>query len=217
MALDGLLLTTPQRNSLETATALYEKGLEAVGPYLGARGINRETAVSFRLGSVSDAPPGHERFEGTLCIPYLDAYGRPVSLKFRNLSPDGRPKYDQPHGQTPRLFNVTALTSDVDAVAICEGELDAILLTQLGIPAVGVPGASHWRSHWTRCFADYETVFVVADNDQKEDGANPGMTHARRVVKELDGRGKLVVPPPGLDLTDWILSTSADEVLAHFV
>lgn len=216
MSLDGLLVTKSQRESLEKATATYAANVEAVGPYLGARGISRETAVSFRLGSVTDALPGHERFEGMLCIPYLDAHGRPVSLKFRNLVDGARPKYDQPAAQQPRLFNVSALTADVDQVAVCEGELDAVLLTQLGVPAVGVPGASHHRPHWIRCFADYE-VLVVADNDRKEDGSNPGMTHARKLVKEFDGRARLVTPPEGMDLTDWVLAAGADEVLAHFV
>lgn len=216
MSLDGLLLTKSLRASLEKATETYAANVEEVGPYLGARGISRETAVSFRLGSVSNALPGHERFQGMLCIPYLDAYGRTVSLKFRNLQDGARPKYDQPAAQQPRLFNVQALTADVDRVAVCEGELDAVLLTQLGIPAVGIPGASHHRPHWIRCFADYE-VLVVADNDLKDDGSNPGMTHARKLVKEFDGKAKLVIPPEGMDLTDWVTASGADEVLAHFV
>lgn len=168
-------------------------------------------ANSYRLGVVPSDYHGFERFAGMLSLPYLTPAGV-VAMKFRALDPERKPKYDAPSGQHVRLYNVAALHTQGDVVAICEGEIDAIVMTELvGIPAVGVPGASNWQAHWPRAFSDYTEVVVVCDNDQKDDGSNPGLRHAERVVKSVPG-GRLVSPPAGEDLNSWVLSAGVEEV-----
>lgn len=186
--------------------------LDMAGGFLASRGLSREQAIGARLGKcVEPAVPEHERFRGMLSIPYLTP-GGVVAIKFRQLDPARSPKYDSPAGQTARLYNVAALHTTGDTVAVCEGEMDALVMTEVvGIPAVGIPGASHWQKHWSRCFADYPKVLVVADNDVSNE-KNPGVRHAERVVKEIGSAARLVLPPADMDLGDWVAEHGPEAV-----
>lgn len=206
--LDGLSLSDSQRKSLEEATARYQASVDQAASYLVARGIGREAARSFRLGSCDDPMPGHERFQGMLSIPYLSA-GGVTAIKFRRLD-GGTPKYDGPSQKT-RLFNSRVCAEGGELVLVCEGELDAIVAeSALGVPAVATPG-TQWLPHWPRMLADFDRVVVVADHDAKEDGSDPGMKHADKVVRSISGAEK-VIPPAGFDLSDWFLASGADPI-----
>lgn len=213
--LDSLLLSKSQRALLETTTRQYAENVEEVGSYLGLRGIEREDALGARLGLVSDPPPEHARFDGMLSIPYLTPAGV-VGIKFRCLEDHDckkfdHSKYDQP-SQHPRLYNagVMADTSS-EVVCICEGELDALLCSARIAPAVGAPG-TQWHAHWTRCFADFDSIVVIADHDVKEDGSSPGLAHGKKLQRELGSRAKVIRPPVGMDLTDWFLAEGAGPI-----
>jgi hypothetical protein len=209
--LDSLTLAESQRVFLERATAAYERDVDALGPFLVGRGITREAAVSARLGRVSEPEPGHERFAGMMSIPYVLPSGV-VAMKFRRLD-DGTPKYDGPSGQGARLYNAGVIASThSNIIAICEGELDALVCTSVvGVPGVGRPGGGTWLDHWSRCFADFERVLIVADNDDKEDGSNPGLKSAKAVQKRVPN-SQIVLPPLGMDLGEWVLHDGADAV-----
>lgn len=206
--LDGLMLSASLRDSLEKATATFEKNVGNLQSFLEPRGISLAAAEAFRLGYVSDEIPGYERFVGMMSLPYLTRAGV-VKLKFRRLVGDG-PKYDGPSSPS-RLYNVRAIETPGDRIAICEGELDALVCTTVvGVPAVGTPGTS-FLDHWPRCFADYDEVLIVADNDEKDDGSNPGVKHAKSVSKKLPN-SRIVMPPNGLDLNDWVLQHGVEAV-----
>lgn len=213
--LESLSLPGAARAELLRATDRYAANVYEAADFLSGRGIGEHTAQAFRLGVVSEpAVPEHERFRGMLSIPYLTP-GGVVAIKFRQLDPTRSPKYDSPAGQTARLYNVAALHTTGDTVAVCEGEMDALVMTEVvGIPAVGIPGASHWQPWWARAFADYARVIVVADHDLTKDSGKepPGQRHANRVVKELGSCARLVMPPAGLDLNDWVLEHGARAV-----
>lgn len=70
--------------------------------------------------------------------------------------------------RTP-LFNVRDLHKSDPWVAVCEGELDTVVMSGVvGVPAVGIPGVDHWNTNknaWARLLQDYENVFVVMDPD----------------------------------------------------
>ena len=157
------------------------------------------------LGTVTDPAIGHEMHQGWLSIPYITAMGHCVGFKFRRLD-DGKPKYGSPLGQKAHLYNVTDVMSDSGTIVVCEGELDAVILSGIcNIPAVGVPGVTAWKPHFARLFTGFDTVFIVGDNDVKEDGSNPGAEFARRVAGELTN-GQIVQLPPGMDINDLYLA-----------
>jgi len=177
---------------------------------LKERGISKEVAERFMLGSITKPINGHEMYQGWLSIPYITASGGCVGFKFRRLD-DAKPKYGSPTGQKAHLYNVFDITIDSPYVVVCEGELDAIVTSgELGIPAVGVPGVAAWKPHFPKLFAGYETIFVVGDNDIKEDGSNPGAEFAKRVANEVMN-SQIVTLPPGMDINDYYLVNGIDD------
>ena len=199
------------KSLLETAQRYAQNLSEEAVRYLEGRGISREVAEQFSLGTIVDPAPGHEAHEGWLSIPYITVLGYCVGFKFRRLD-EGKPKYGSPLGQKSHLFNVSDLTLDVPSVVVCEGELDAIVLSGLcGIPAVGVPGVTAWKPHFARLFTGFDRVFIVGDNDVKDDGTNPGAEFARRVSGELTN-GQIVQLPPGMDINELYLAEGPEKL-----
>lgn len=196
-----LLLEAAQRY----AQAINTKTLAV----LEERGISELVAAKFQLGTVTDPINGHEMHEGWISIPYITALGHCVGFKFRRVD-DGKPKYGSPTGQKAHLYNVTDVTVMSKHIVICEGELDTVIVSGvLGIPAVGIPGVQAWKPHFSRLLSGYDTVYIVGDNDVKEDGSNPGQEFAKRVQQEVLN-GVLVSLPPNMDINDYYLAYGSD-------
>lgn len=86
--------------------------------------------------------------------------------------------YKEEHWQ-PVLLNVELLNL-VDTVFITEGTVDALLLTQEGIPAVAqTAGAVYWSPFWYPYFSRIKKVYYIADNDEA------GRKAAARVAQAL--------------------------------
>ena len=176
---------------------------------LAERGISELVAGAYQIGTITDPINGHEMYAGWISIPYITAGGHCVGFKFRRLD-DGKPKYGSPTGQKAHLYNVSDLTLSSKYIVVTEGELDAVVTSGvLGIPAVGVPGVAAWKSHFPKLFSGYETVFVVGDNDVKEDGSNPGAEFAKRVANEVMN-STIVTLPPSMDINDYYLANGAE-------
>jgi DNA primase len=172
-------LSRSQKVLLEKATNHYEQHLPLAEEYLIQRGISLEIAEKIRLGVVADPLPGQEQFINRLAIPYITPTGV-VDVRFRSMGPE-EPKYMGMAGTSTRLYNVSALHTAGNFIAVCEGEIDAITLSySCGIPAVGVPGANAWKRHYGRLLADFETIYVFADGDQ------PGSDFAKSLSKEFN-------------------------------
>jgi DNA primase len=177
---------------------------------LAERGISEEVAARFHLGTITEPINGHEMYEGWISIPYMTALDMCVGFKFRRLD-DGKPKYSSPTGQKAHLYNVSDTTILSPHIVVCEGELDTVITSGvLGIPAVGIPGVQAWKPHFTKLFTGYDTVFVVGDNDIKEDGTNPGAEFSKRVASEVLN-SQIVTLPPGMDINDYYLANGADK------
>ena len=162
----------------------------------------------FQLGTVSDPAPGHEHTVGCLSIPYRTPTGV-VSIKFRAV--DGSsPKYRWPTGQKVGMFNVVDLHRPSNVIAICEGELDTLVMSALvGIPAVGIAGVSHWKPHFPKMLEGFDRVVIFADNDIKEDGRNPGLELAKRIKEDVDSA--IIINLPGnKDVNQVFLEDGAD-------
>lgn len=113
------------------------------------------------------------------------------------------------HGSPPRLYPMAVLLNDPKVVVLCEGEFDALLANQQGIPAVtgtsGVKNIGKWRDNWSEWFKD-KSVYVCFDQD------HDGDINARRVIKKLERYAKRIkqiqLPFPmgsGKDMTDYLL------------
>ena len=183
---------------------------------LAERGISEQVAARFQLGTVTDPMNGHEMHEGWISIPYMTALEMCVGFKFRRVD-DGKPKYGSPTGQKAHLYNVKDTTILSRHIVVCEGELDTVITSGvLGIPAVGVPGVQAWKPHFAKLFTGYDTIYVVGDNDIKEDGSNPGADFSKRVASEIIN-SVIVTLPPGMDINDHYLKHGADATRALLV
>ncbi len=198
-------LSASRLNGLEKSTQKYESNLSEVWPYLESRGLTEETAKRFRLGYVDEPTRGDEDFQGRLCIPYIRQVGV-VAQRFRTLGNSDR-KYLGRVGIETGLFHVEAFFSDTDTCVITEGEIDTIVLAQIGIPSVGVAGASGWKQHYTRLFCDFARVIVFNDND------DAGKKFARSVIKGLADTRTLVIPAtmPSKDVNETYLAPEYGE------
>ena len=176
---------------------------------LDARGISEVVASKYQIGTITEPINGHEMYQGWISIPYITASGSCVGFKFRRLD-EGKPKYGSPTGQKAHLYNVSDVTIMKPYIVICEGELDTVVVSGvLEIPAVGVPGVAAWKPHFPKLFGGYETVYIVGDNDVKEDGSNPGAEFSKRVANEVMN-STIVTLPPNMDINDYYLAFGAD-------
>lgn len=153
---------------LEEYTSQYEASLpESLGEiYLSQRGITKEAQAYFRLGFVKDPEPAQRDYSGTVSIPYITSSGDIVGLKYRRLD-DAKPKYLSSLGfEARRIFNPLSLAERHRRIYITEGEVDAITLWLVGIPAVAVPGANAWSPSSARALRNRQIV-VLADGDDK--------------------------------------------------
>jgi len=206
------MLSTTQSTLLSEAAHRYAQAIsEEALAYLDARGISEVTAARYSLGTIVDPIEGHQGYTGWISIPYFTALDICVGFKFRRLD-DGKPKYGAPVGQKSHLYNVTATTYDSPKIVICEGEFDAIIMNETGIPAVGVPGVAAWKPFYPKLFTGFDVIYVIGDNDTREDKeTNPGAEFARRVASEVVN-SQIVQLPPGMDITDFYLANGKDEL-----
>jgi DNA primase len=103
---------------------------------------------------------------------------------------------------------VQAILDSIDQVCVVEGELDAVASTLAGYPAVALPGVNGYKRHFARCFDGIGRVLVITDNDDKEDGSNPGQELAKKLLEVLPN-GVRVSLPKGEDINSTILSHGA--------
>lgn len=156
-------------SSVEAMTRAAAQFHEALGgeafAHLEARGL-AEAARGARLGEVpQDASPAWHPYRGRLAIPFFNANGDCVLIRFRDLSGSSPAKYLQMADTRNIPYNVPALVSGARTINVCEGELDALTLTAMGFAAIGITGANGWKPHYRKLLDPFERVVVWGDND----------------------------------------------------
>ena len=99
--------------------------------------------------------------------------GEFYNIQFRRDEPEKG--ISQRYKRPPFLFNSEVL-SVVSEVIFTEGIVDAILLSQLGFPAVSKnTGAGGWYPEWVSRFVYVDKIYLLFDNDEAgERGAKKG-------------------------------------------
>lgn len=173
--------------------------------WLEGRGLSIETIDQAQLGYETSG-----KFRDCITIPYFDARGELVGVRYRHLRPNPPMKYQSPKGFRKHLYNVAATQNDV--VAICEGEFDALILQQLGYPSVAITGTGGWERAWRWLFRDCNLVLVAMDRAVIEDNPDAAAAEDRTRNQILAQVGmvtdvELVDIPPGKDITDLYLES----------
>ena len=137
-----------------------------------------------------------------ILFPFVDIEGRVVSIQGRQVEPGLHgPKYINLYGVKTAIFNQRIL-GDLklgDSVYICEGIMDTLTAHQMGLNAVGIPGAGGFKREWYALFEGLQ-VNVVPDTD----GA--GQRFAERIetiFSAHDQTVKIIRLPHGKDLSDY--------------
>ena len=197
-------LSQSQRELLQRAVSKYHAKLPGspAEEFLNSRGLPPEEVAGYRFGYVDDPLPEHEQYRGKLAIPYLRKHPRTgwscVSIRFRTLEPEGKPKYQSMAGDRPRLYNTEKLTLPYPDVGITEGEIDAVTASLSGLPTVGIPGSQMWQDYWRELFLGYRNVFVFTDGDE------PGMKLGHTIATALPN-ARVITCPPGEDINSlWV-------------
>ena len=205
------MLSAPQKRSLERATLQYMKHLDEALAYLAERGIGEEVARSVGLGVVRNPIPGHEHLTGRLAIPYLTDHG-PVNMNFRCIKDHrckeaGHQKYMTWSGLETNLYSVQSIHGADDWIAVCEGELDALTLNIIGVPAVGIAGANKWEDRWNNVFEDFTRVYVFQDGDEA------GTKFGDVLVREVSALR--IALPSGEDVNSMYIKYGADSLTSR--
>lgn len=179
---------------------LYEHDKDT---WLLGRGLTEETIDRAQLGYQTKG-----RYRDCITIPYFDARGELRDVRYRHLRPNPPAKYESPKGFGTHLYNATATQNEV--VAIAEGEFDALVLEQLGVHAVAIPGVNSWQREWRWLFRDCDLVLVLIDMAVNDDvDARKAEERARaRITAQVNTvtSAEVVELPEGMDVTDLYLT-----------
>lgn len=208
-------LSKEQRELLSTTASQYAEHLDDAAGWLEGRGIDLENARYEGLGVVVDPPAIHEQYAGRLSIPYITDFG-PVMMSFRCMQDHsckdaGHGKYlkmKKFHPDMPvDLYGVRAFDDATDWIGVTEGELDSLILRQIGIPAIAVPGATNWEEHWPNVFEDLSRIYVFADGD------DAGLKLYERLRDKLSMPVLRVKLPAGEDVNSTYLKYGAEAIV----
>lgn len=174
------------------------------------RGLSDETIARYKLGY-------HAKYRRYAIPCYFN--GKLYGVKYR-IDPENErrmkaagetyAKYiSEKGGVNNVVFNDVVARAPVPYVLIDEGELDALLLTQLGFPTISPFSGNNskvgWRPEWRSLIRHIPSVYVVVQNDE------PGELIGIARLHDL-GRGAVVRPPDGFkDLGEWIRSIPQDK------
>lgn len=162
---------------------------------MSERALSLDTIKQFQLGAVLNPGASDSTARGFISIPYQSPTGV-LRMRFRQGPDSDAPfKYWSARGSRNRVFNTGALVNPGHWIAICEGEMDTISATQCGIPAVGIPGVQNWKPYMRNMLSGFSRIIVLADNDDKGQGAEFG----ERLAMELE-EAKVVLAPKGHDV-----------------
>lgn len=171
-----------------------DEGERLLLEYVESRGWSIETARSLDLHAV------RRNGEARIRHPFT-ANGKLYGAQDRSLGAT-QPKWLTTQGTKLIPYNLDGLDNAADhgrLVNVVEGPADAITLLDvfgLRYPVIGIPGASNWKSQWTRA-VDGLRVVLIADNDEA------GEQMRARVEEELGSVGQLRVPDEFGDLDEW--------------
>ena len=210
-------LSKEQRQYLERAWATYSPHLGDAAEWLAGRGLGLEFAASRGLGVVRNPLPGHEPAAGYLAIPYLTKAG-PVNFEFRCIQDHNckeipnHTKYWRRKGSPTNIYGVLSVNQASDWIVCTEGAIDALTWQQIGVPALGVPGAENWKEHWANLLEDFSRVYLA------EDGDNAGKDLWIAMSEHIDQSNTMVVRmrmPDGEDSNSMYLKHGKDYLLGR--
>ena len=98
-------------------------------------------------------------------------------------------------------YQIDVLLTKPAELFICEGLIDTLSAAQLGMPAIGAPGANSFSEHWLELIPKTTRIHVLFHRDKAgEDAAIKLRSWFRRSGFKADA----LVVPVGKDLNDFL-------------
>jgi twinkle protein len=167
--------------------------------WLAGRGLSNATIDEFKVREVQRSGTAWALF------PYLRD-GVYVNGKYRN--PDDKKGMQQEKDAEPCLFGWHLIDPKARSVAITEGEIDAMTLHQIGIPALSVnagAGNHQWiENDWER-LERFSEILVCFDND---DAGDKG---AQEIIKRLGAERCKRMRVGAKDANQWLMDGATPE------
>lgn len=145
---------------------------------------------------------------GRYTIPMQNQHGDYVQCKRYSMDPDvtSNNKFRKAPGFPADVIYPIQVLQEHDLVILTEGEIKALLLNQLAVPAVsGTKGAKGWDEGWNALFID-KIVYVLYDSDTA--GRAGAIDVCRSLWKYAKEVHHLELPfknPTLTDVDDWFL------------
>jgi DNA primase len=198
-----------KKRGISPATAI-KAGVAYVIDYSAAADWLRQRASMEELQAAGlfNAKKNFKLFKHRLILPYWCdgevAMMQVRNIDWRNKEEDG-PK-ELTIGPVTVPFNANVLLEAQETVHICEGAIDTLSLLELGLIAVGIPGARSFRPQWCELFEDVQEVVLALDNDAAGDeGAAAIAGNFRLVGRDVK---RLMFPPGIKDANELLLASS---------
>lgn len=188
--------------------------------YLQARGLTLDTIQTHRLGylpkSYSATPTeadvklnlaygDHWALAGYITIPYLrDGYI--LTVRGRAFDEGTEPKYRSLSKANASTYN----TGNFDyqkPLFITEGEFDALILSQLGYQAIGIPGANAGDG-FTEFYNKFSKIYICFDGDE---AGRKASTKLRKSIAEVYD---VVFPEGAKDVSEYFGQFGAESLAA---
>lgn len=194
------------QSELTTTIAAYQRKLGGQQrQWLYQRGLTDAVIDAARLGHAGTA----------YSIPLTDHDGTLYGLKYRRdeaVSSDGLRYWSKPGTATDKPYYPQSLDwqQTTGPVILCEGELDALLLTVYGVPAVSVSGGvNRAPTLMDGLLARHGGVVLCLDNDKA------GLeTTSKIMARHRDQPVHVVIPTQGKDITDTFQMHQVGRLLA---
>ena len=171
--------------------------------WLTGRGLKSHTLEAFKIGEqVRDG-------KTYAVFPYLRD-GELINAKYRN--PDDKRDMRQEGGAEPCLFGWHLIDPRARSIAFTEGELDAMTLHQVGIPALSVnagAGNHQWIERDWEKLEHFSEIFLCFDDDEA------GRKGAAEVAARLGLERCKIVKFGAKDANEWLMSGADGEEFHH--
>lgn len=164
------------------------------------RGLSPEAINEFKIGYN----------QGRITIPIFDDVGDCVNVRrysFQEKATNKMISYKSGYGEA-RLFPIKNMKHN--SIVLCEGEMDCLLLNQLGFPAITVTsGVGTWKGSWTNLFRD-KTVYICFDIDMPgKKGSIKVANLLLEVTKQIYILNIPLNEPSNADVTNYFIDSGA--------
>lgn len=141
--------------------------------YLASRGISEETAKKFKIVDAKVFNHETKQEVDAIAFPYIRD-NETIQIKRLGIERNGNKKIIMAEADCePCLFGWQAIDNkERNMVVLCEGEIDAMTISQYGVPALSVPfgGGSGAKQQWIDYEYDnldrFEEIFICMDDDE---------------------------------------------------